>query len=180
MQQHIEITQGTTRRYGGSTLGLVGLNADGSIALDVWNDGEKAWLTRLRLRPGDSLAAGGHFLRAVQLQEGGPRAVLQLTEMGDAGGIAAPDAEHAVLPVNGCLEVGLTRLEFINPPLANTAQIRMWPKLYPLQDTPAEAIEERTLHVGVVLEFGHKKLQVERIQAQAGDIPGFVAFSVLQ
>ena len=178
MQQELRIIQGTTAQYGGSTLGFVGLDGEGRISLDVWDANEKAWLTRLRLREGEVFSAGGHYLRVAQLEEGAQRPRLQLMELGDAGGLQAAQAEHAVLPQHGCLEVGLTRLEFTAPPTAAAAQIRMWPKLYPLKDTDPAQIQQTELTVGQLLTFGHKQLKVERIQAAAGDIPGFVAFSM--
>lgn len=179
MQQGIRITRGATARYGKSTLGFVGLTGEGEIALHVWDQAEKAWLTRLRLGPRAVFSAGGHFLRVSELaRPEGRREELHLTQLHEAGGLQPAQPEQPVLPQGGSLEVGLTRLELVMPPAAAAAKVRMWPKFHSLEDTDPGQIREAELAVGETLTFGSKTIAVERIQAPAGEVAGFVVFSV--
>lgn len=179
MQQGVRITQGATARYGKSTLGFVGLTGEGEIALHVWDQADKTWLTRLRLRPHAVFSAGGHFLRVSELMRpDGRREELHLTQLHDAGGLRPAQPGQPVLPQGGYLEVGLTRLELVMPLAAARAKVRMWPKLHSLEHTDPGQIREAELTVGETLTFGSKTIAVERIQAPAGEIAGFVVFSV--
>lgn len=173
----LQIIQGTTATHGETRLGFVDSDGPDGAWLNAWTEQDPAWLSHWRLRTGQVFPAGAGFLQVQAVQHDGPRAVLVLDASGDTGSIAAPAAHQPILPLGGSLDMGLTRIELVAAPADGKARARLWPKLYPLAKTAAEDIREVDLVPGVVLEFGTRTLQVDRIQADAGDIAAFVVFS---
>lgn len=174
-----QIRQGAASAQGGNRFGFIGSDGQGGALLDVWSERDDAWLVHHRLRSGAIIPAAGQFLRVLEIRHGEPGGVLSLGAAGDTGGIAAASADQPVLPAHGSLDVGLSRLELTAPPTAQSAQARRWPKLHPLSRTAPDQIEQLELRVGDTLTFGQKTLRVERLQPEAGDIAGFVVFSVV-
>lgn len=177
-QDSFQIRQGASATHGDSRLGFIGSDGAGGALLDAWHQRHDFWLAHYRLRDGDIFPASGRFLRVTQIRHGEPGGSLTLDVAGDAGGLLPAAADQPVLPERGSLDVGLSRLEMRSPPEAHSVRVRRWPKLYPLARTAPEQIEEIELSVGDTLAFGSRTLRVERIQPDAGDIGGFVVFSV--
>jgi len=182
MSQELEIVQGRTLRYGGqAVLGFVDVFDAGKASLDLWHEGEKLWLARLQVGRGDIFPAGGHFLRVADLQaaEDGARARLRLDEVADAGGLQPADAMHPVLVEGGVLEVGLSRVALAGEPASGGVAVEAWPKVQMREKVSPEDLERSELSVGTTLAFGHRRLQVVRIQPRAGEVLGYVEFEVL-
>ena len=177
-QDSFQIRQGASATRGDSRLGFIGSDGAGGALLDAWDQRHDFWLVHYRLRDGDIFPASGRFLRVTQIRHGEPGGSLSLDVAGDAGGLLPAAADQPVLPERGSLDVGLSRLEMLSPPDAHSVRVRRWPKLHPLARTAPEQIEELALSVGDTLAFGNRTLRVERIQSDAGDIGGFVVFSV--
>lgn len=179
MQDSLQIAQGSAGQYGDSRIGFLDAVENGGASIDLWSANDQAWLIHWRLRAGELFPVGGHFLKVAQVRHGGPRAILELVVAGDAAGIPAPKAAQPVLPMGGSLDVGLTRLELLDEPTGASARVRMWPKAYLLSKAPAEDVRWIELKPGAVLTFGNRKLKVERIQPDAGDVRPFVVFSTV-
>ncbi|WP_242112818.1 hypothetical protein [Luteimonas aquatica] len=181
MTEQIAITQGTTQTRSGSVVGFMDAYDEERVSLGVWDENEKFWSARFDLRRGEALPAGGQFLRLADWITGvlGERDRIELAAVSDSAGIKAVPPTHPVLPAQGRLEVGLSRLELVGGLTRQEAQAEMWPKLSPRDSVEAKDLQSLTLKVGQTLAFGNKTLRVVRLQPSAGEIVGFVEFEVV-
>ncbi|HST45564.1 MAG TPA: hypothetical protein VLK29_10120 [Luteimonas sp.] len=173
----LQLRQGTTGTYLGSRLGYLGGDGSGGVRIDVWTEAS-GWQARHVLRQGAIFPAGGGFLRVDAVTRGEPAGSVTLAAASDSGGLAAPDATQPVLPAGGRLEIGAARIELAAPIAPDAVQLRQWPRILPLERTPAAEVERRTLRAGDVLAVGERRLRLVRIQPDAGDVGGFAVFAL--
>lgn len=180
MHPVIELGQGTTCLCGGNVIGFSRITAKGLAALQHWDETDRVWTTQWRLQLRGVFCAGGRFLcmDALLAADAEHRAMVHLAELGDAGGIAAADATHAVLPAGGYLDIGLTRMRLIAGSSPRAMRARLWPKTDRLAEALPDDIRDVELSIGSAIAIGNIHLHVQRLQMQAGDIPAFATFSV--
>lgn len=176
MHDSFQLLQGMTLDRGGSRLAFQGGDGRGGAKVDVWDAQDSAWQAHWRLAPGQVFAAGGGFLR-VETVEPGARATLHLAPASDSGGIAAPAPGQPVVPMDGSLDIGQTRIELLEISDDGAATARLWPKLYPLAKTDPEDIREMRLAPGDEVQVGRRLYRVDRVQRDAGELRGFVALT---
>src|SRR5690606_24635225 len=90
MSEGFDIVQGRAATHGLSRFGLVNVFDDHDVRLDMWDDNDKQWLGRLRLKVSDVFPIPAGFLRVQAVDTGGGRAKVSFADLA-APGIPAPE-----------------------------------------------------------------------------------------
>jgi hypothetical protein len=187
-QDEVVLSQGIPTRFAGQLLALgdPSPGADGERQVDISlsaEGGAAAWQSRVLLRVGDVFPARAGFLRLRQLQpgNGSTRARAVVAHATDTGGIALPAATDRVLVRGGRARFANRWIEAVAID-GDTAEIEYWPVGEARSKLADDAVPRARLRAGDTLELGDgtEPLRIERVQPDAGEVLGFIAFAADQ
>lgn len=144
--------------------------------------GPHDWESDIELRRGAIFPVAGRFLQVAAISSGeeAQRDSVLLQPVADTGGIAAPNRAHALLIEGGKAKFGDTWVALTMTQDNTSVTLERWPlgRLY--SRLSPDQLQTAILSPGEEIQSGSLRYRLVRIQPSAGDLLGFVEFSVAQ